>query len=64
MIDRVLTALRVDEDETGEPVPVRIERRNGEVLLSLYDMELALDSAELDQALVDLDIGSRLAEAA
>lgn len=64
MIDRVLTALRVDEDDSGEPVPVRIERRNGEVVLSVYDMELALDSAELDNALADLDIGQRLAEAA
>lgn len=64
MIDRVLTALRVDEDETGEPVPVRIEKRNGEVLLTVYDMELALDGAELDQALVDLQGQAHLAEAA
>lgn len=64
MIDRVLIASRLDGDEVGEPVPVRFEHRNGELVLSIDDMELALASHEVERVMGDLTAGPRLAEAA
>lgn len=64
MIDRVLIASRLDGDEVGEPVPVRFERRNGELLLTVYDMELALPELEVERMMDDLRPAPHLAEAA
>lgn len=64
MIDRVLIASRLDGDEVGEPVPVRFERRDGELLMTIDEMELALPDVEVERVLSDLRVVSDLRQAA
>lgn len=64
MIDRVLIASRLDGDEVGEPVPVRFEARDGELLMTVGDMELAMPDAEVHRVLSDLRVVSGLPQAA